>query len=202
MFDSKILVSSLINDLVDEVDIAIDIPNSYYVSWLNALEQLLYSEIIKEQKEIILPFPDDNKIDLLELEHSYDESDIRFEDIHAVYAGKKQLIKTTITSGVIFPDTYFKTNNCLGVSASFPEEIKIVYYVRPALKEIDAQGKLIDSTIMVPVEFIDLVRAKLRGEAYKVANEDALAAKWLNDYNVLLDTFSVWVANKSSNFGI
>ena len=55
---------------------------------------------------------------------------------------------------------------------------------------------------MLPVEFIDLVKAKLRGEAYKLANEDNHAAKWLNDYNTLLETFKAWIADKSANFGM
>jgi hypothetical protein len=55
---------------------------------------------------------------------------------------------------------------------------------------------------MLPAEFIELAKAKLRGESYKYANEDGLAAKWLNDYNALLETFKVWVQSKSANFGI
>ena len=56
--------------------------------------------------------------------------------------------------------------------------------------------------VMVPLEFIDLVKAKLRGEAYKLANEDVLSAKWLNDYNILLENFKMWISEKNSNFGI
>ena len=59
-----------------------------------------------------------------------------------------------------------------------------------------------NSNVMVPLEFIDLVKAKLRGEAYKLANEDDIAAKWLNDYNILLETFKAWISEKSSNFGL
>ena len=55
---------------------------------------------------------------------------------------------------------------------------------------------------MLPPELIDLAKAKLRGEAYKLANEDGLAAKWLNDYNVLLETFKVWIQSKAPAFGI
>ena len=52
MFDSGIKPSDLIEELKGEIDIAIDIPNSTYVDILNSVEQLLYSEVIKEQKEI------------------------------------------------------------------------------------------------------------------------------------------------------
>ena len=55
---------------------------------------------------------------------------------------------------------------------------------------------------MVPVEFIDLVKAKLRGEAYKLVNEGEIAAMWLNDYNILLETFKAWISEKAPNFGM
>ena len=54
---------------------------------------------------------------------------------------------------------------------------------------------------MVPYEFIDIIKAKLRGEAYKLANEDALAAKWLQDYNAQLQDFAAWVQDKAAVFG-
>lgn len=53
MFDSGIKPSELIDELKNEIDIAIDIPVSTYVNLLNSVEQLLYSEVIKEQREFL-----------------------------------------------------------------------------------------------------------------------------------------------------
>lgn len=207
MFDSGISVKSLVSELKNEVDIAIPIPNASYVSWLTSLEQLLYSEYIQEQKEIEVEAPKDNAVKLSDLKHPDNESVIRFEDIYAVYAGDTQLIKTTLTSGSIFPDSYYKKANDMGVSVTTPEKLKIIYFVRPAIKKIDEnvdEVNELDNTgnVMLPVEFIDLAKAKLRGEAYKIANEDALAAKWLNDYNVLLENFKAWLSGKAPEFGM
>ena len=205
MFDSGISAKSLIDELKNtEIDIALDIPDSTYVVWLNALQQLLYTEVIKEQKKKILDasiYQNPIRLSALEAEG---ENTPRFEDIHAIYAkfDKKivQLKKSTLTSGTIFNDTYYKENDHLGYKTrEEPSTLTILYFVRPALIPPTPNG---NEKVMIPVEFIDLVKAKLRGEAYKLANEDNLAAKWLNDYNVLLDTFRAWIADKSPNFGI
>ncbi len=196
MFDSGISAKELVEELVSEVDIALDIPDATYISWLNSLQQILYTEVIKEQKKIKLEREGDNSIDISPDDVGNNESTPRFEDIHAIYADGSQLIKSTVASGVIFPDTFYKDDNKIGLNTN-KTSIEIVYFVRPLL--IGENG---GENVMVPVEFIDLVKAKLRGEAYKLANEDELAAKWLNDYNVLLEIFKVWLSEKSAKFGL
>ena len=204
MFDSKISVKSLIEELKNtEVDIALEIPNSTYVTWLNSLQQLLYTEIIKEQRKMVLKAPFTNPIDILSLNVENNENAPKFEEIHAMYADDVQLIKSTVASGVIFPNTFYKDNNNIGYNTSIvPTEIAIVYIVKPALIQVTEDDTIDNSNVMIPVEFIDLVKSKLRGEAYKLANEDNIAAKWLNDYNVHLETFKAWINDKSPNFGL
>lgn len=196
MFDSGISVKNLIYELKGEVDIAIPIPDETYITWLNSLQQLLYTETIKEQKKFKLLTPNSSPISISSIEVENGENKPRFEDIHTIYADGVQLIRSTVTSGVIFLNTFYKDNNNIGYNTEkTPSELTIVYFVKPALATDT-------SNVMVPIEFIDLVKAKLRGEAYKLANEDNLAAKWLNDYNVLLETFKVWLADKSPIFGM
>jgi hypothetical protein len=196
MFDSGKSVKELITELRDEVDIALEIPTTTYLVWLNSAEQLCYSEIIKEQREVKISNPT-TPITMDSLTVSENEAPIRFEDIYAVYADDVQLAKTTLTSGRIFPDTFYKHNDNLGFNSPFKtRELRIVYFARPKVKTAE------EGNIMLPIEFIDLIKAKMRGEAYKLVNEDALAGKWLNDYNVLLETFKAWCNNKASQFGV
>ena len=210
MFDSGISVKKLIDGLQSEVDIALEIPDETYIEWLNSLQQLLYTEVIKEQKKTTLQGTMQNPISLSLIMKESNENTPIFEDIHAVYADGVQLIQSTLTSGVIFPNTYYKNNNKIGYRTKTPpQEMIIIHIVKPALVTVTSHGNTKDAddngnpiNVMVPIEFIDLVKSKLRGEAYKLANEDALAAKWLNDYNTHLETFRAWIAEKESNFGI
>ena len=203
MFDSGISVKDLIEELNTEVDIALDIPNKTYVTWLNSLQQMLYTEIIQEQKKTAIKSPFDNPISVSSIEVETIENKPRFEDIITIYADDTQLIKSTVASGVIFPDTFYKDNNNIGInSEKEPETLTIVYVDKPALVTVSGKDEINDANVMIPIEFIDLVKAKLRGEAYKLANEDNLAAKWLSDYNTLLETFKVWIVNKTANFGM
>lgn len=198
MFDSKIGVSALIADLQSEVDIAIPVPDSFYIQSLNALEQMLYSEIIQEQHKAEIQNPE-SVIVLSEISVDAEQAQIRFEDIYAVYADGVQFIKAPYTSGVIFPDTYYKQENNLAYhTETNPKIIELIYFIRPALKSAENENT---GNVMLPAEFLELAKAKMRADAYKIANEDAIAAKWMNDYNVLLETFKAWVQGKSPNFG-
>ncbi len=202
MFDSGITAKSLIDGIIAEADIALSIQPPVYIDWLNATEQLLYTEVIKEQKSIELTYSTDEiAMSALAVQG---ENSKRFEDVYAVFADSTQLIKSTLTSGVIFKDTYYKKvdqpDDKIGLNLSkTPENIKIIYFVKPELKTISNYAS---KYVMLPIEVIDLIKAKLRGEAYKYANEDNLAAKWLNDYNVLVETFKAWLSNKQPEFGI
>lgn len=204
MFDSGISVKSLIEELKNtEVDIALEIPDKTYAEWLNSLQQLLYTEIIKEQKRATVSEWENNLVDITSIKGEKENTPI-FEDVYAVYTDDgTQLIKSTVASGVIFPNTFFRITDKLGFNTrETPKHLTIVYFVRPALITTTSHGNITDANVMVPIEFIDLVKAKLRGEAYKLANEDSIAAKWLSDYNILLETFKAWIAEKAPNFGI
>lgn len=208
MFKSSVAVGKLVEDLRNEVDIALPIPNHTYLEWLNSLEQLLYSEIIQEQKEYILKNPENTDIAYASMAVEGDR--VRFEDIVAVFVNDVQLIKSSVLSGQIFPNCYYKKDeDNLGLNVYIQpedtiEKIRVIYRPRPKLKEVKGDNETIsaDDYVMLPEEFVELARAKLRGEAYKLANEDLLAAKWLNEYNVMLENFRVWIAEKQSTFGL
>ena len=204
MFDSGISVKNLVEELKNEVDVALDIPNATYVTWLNSLQQLLYTEVIKEQNVVSYPFSGEGQGVL----PTGENSGIRFEDIVALYVYGVQMIKSTPASGTIFPNTYYKKNNLTYFNTEpKPEgwqgdDLTIVFIEKPDQINVGSDDVIGEGNVMLPIEFIDLAKAKLRGEAYKLANEFDYAANWLNDYNILLEAFKVWIADKSPTFGM
>ena len=130
-----------------------------------------------------------------------------YENICAVYVGNTQLIESTLASANIFKDAYYKSENALNIVSSSEEyqSVKIIYYVMPELKKIvpkDGEPEFVEGEVMVPIEFIELVKAKLKASLYRIANEDELCAKWTALYNVKLEEFKIWVEQKRPRFGI
>lgn len=197
MFDSGMTVTNLIAAVNNEIDVSITVGNDSYVRWINVVEQMLYGEIIKERKEIILEEPT-SPITLTDIVPSTGELQMIFEDIVLIYADGVELKKSTLNDS-IFPDTYYKADNKLSVNRTDILELKVIYNVRPALKTV---ANIATDKIMLPYEFLELIASRLRGEAYKLANEDNLAAKWLADYNVAVETFRIWIENKTARFGV
>ena len=205
MFDSGISAKELISDIINETDIAIPIQNKQYIYWLNSIEQMLYSEIIKEQYRVKLTIEEEDEdciIDLSEIVIPNAQTPI-FEDVYAFYGDKTQYMKSTETSGAIFPNSYYKCENNLKYNPVKPiTEAEIIFIVRPKLKSVNSEDEIQAGNVSIPLEFLDLVKSRLRGEAYKIANEDAVAAKWINDYNVYTETFRSWIENKAPKFGM
>lgn len=203
MFDSGIKIADVISAIRKEADISYPISDDYYLECASSIEQMIYSEIFKIQQKIELDLNDEKLtktnngviVDISKVDVDVNEAKLRYEDIHTVFADEIQLIETNYTSGDIFPNCYYKDKNNLAVVADNFNKIKIYYYIRPAIKTTG------DENVMLPYEFLYVLKAKLRGEAYKLANEENLAAKWLSDYNVGLDTIKIWVQSKNAKFG-
>lgn len=203
MFDSKISAKNLIEELKSEVDVALSIPNSSYVTWLNSLEQMLYSSIIREQQKLVTTLPQDGIIILDSLNIQENEAPIRFEDIYTVYADCVQLIKTTPTSGTIFNDCYYKTGDNMAINVkNKPSRLDIIYFIKPSLKMVSASDVVQSGNVMIPIEFIEIAKSKLRAEAYMIENEYTPAANWINNYNILIENFKEWLNNSAAQFGM
>lgn len=212
MYDSGVSAADLVAQVRSEADVSFPIPDEAFYRWITAVEQLLYSELIQERRMISLDCSDlgydYGRFPLADLSGGNaigdGESEVEFRDIVKVYAvyGEKsvELSKTDVVSGFVFYDknVYWRNGDVVRystVDGYLCDSIVVIYVVRPAVN-LDGSGN-----VMFPPEFVEMVACKLRGEAYKIANEDALSAKWMASYNTELDNFKTWVMGKNERYG-
>lgn len=195
MFDSGITAKEFITAIKNETDIAPDIEDATWYRLIDEVEQLLYSEIIKEAHSWSGAV---NEQGIAEYPIVLEGDAVRFEDIYAVYAGGVQLIKSTPAGGAVFPDCWYKWENNLKINSDKKDYVAY-FYVRPNLKT-GSGGE--NQHINLPVEWLPLIGAKVRGEVYKLVGEDTTSAKWLADYNVLVEQFRQYMTLREPDIGV
>lgn len=206
MYDSGISTANLIASVAGEADITVPIDSAAWYRWINAVEQFVYTEIFKEYVKIVLDYSAyGDELALSNLNKFATSTPAGcaapvFDDIIKVYADETELERSGVISRVVFTDKplYYADYNG-NIVLNPPEntkEITVIYRIRPNLKAKDDE-----SHINLPVEFVDMLAARLRAETYKIANEDGLSAKWMADYNTQLETLKVWAAVRNERYG-
>jgi len=198
VYKSSITAKSLIDRLMAEADFSPVIPLGAYIDWLNALESRLYSEIIKEIWASEVSVADGGKVNLTEVE--WGSGDDRIAEVRG------RDIVSIIADGVVFErsggrlvhevpgNKFYERGSDIVITAAtvaMPTKVTVLHTVRPMVIN---EGNY-DSTVKLPDEFIPMVEAYIRAQAYKVANEDDLAAKWIGEYNTDLQNFIYFNAN-------
>lgn len=199
LYDSAVTTADFILGLRDELDIASIIPDSAFIRWLNTVEQTVYTELIREMRSVHLTVDyvdgDTPSFSLSDIVPSDGEDPVIFDDILKVYVDGIELDRVSLISGVTFDNLgmYYIDGGRVMVKTLVPaSEVTVIHVVRPVKKAVE-NGELPRETVKLPAEWLEIAASRLRGEAYKLANDDNLAAKWLNDYNLYLEQFKVWL---------
>lgn len=182
--------------LCEEVDIQSAISSPRCARWINSLERLLYADVIKDYRTATVDF-DGDKFNLV--------SGVKFDQIAKVYDEDEELVKCSPIAAHQFKGEkaiyWCEGDDCYAkLLRSGVDELTVIYKAMPEPK-VDGDGNVVDEFVSVPDEWIEMVLSKVRGEAYKLAGDDAQAAKWLNDYNTQLEQFKVWVSERQKWFG-
>ena len=206
MYNSGITVQAFIDSIIEEADISAEIPRASWLRWLSAVEQFAYTEILREYVSTTLHLDNvtTDVFPLMNLDVPHGAAPPVYDDVIRVYdENGHEIQKGGAASAQEFPDKSLYSTDYRGnlILHTFYEqaECTIIYRIRPEIKTEDNEGTL---HVALPTEYLDMAAAKMRGEAYKVANEDGIAAKWLADYNLQVENFKVWSAARNERFGI
>lgn len=191
MYDCGITAKAFIETVQGEADISAVIPEASWLRWINTVEQFLYAEILAEYVRVEIPYAEE--IPLTSIGEG-----VTYDDIVSVYGDDVELDRAGVIAGTAVERPMYWTDyegNVILRPIDVPSQVFVVYRLRPTIKKTGAE------TIQIPVEWLDLLAARMRGEAYKVANEDGLAGKWMNDYNMQLESFKIWAAKRNERYG-
>lgn len=204
MYDSKTKLSDLVDIVKGEVDIEPAISEGACARWVSSLEQQLYTDIVSFYRpfDVTLVTEDDvSGFALSSIDTVTGEDEIRFDDIVKLYDNGHEAVKCGAIAAYQFEDEksiYWQEGEMVRVSfTSGGDKAHIIARIRPAIKTKDDSS----DTVKVPYEWLDMVLAKIRGEAYKLAGDDAQAAKWLGDFNAQLESFKAWVSLRQRWYG-
>ena len=196
MFQASISVGALIDSVAEGMGLYTEVDRSVYRDILNECLCTLYSTVIDE-RAMCTGESVNGTIFYNRLTVPAGQSDIRAGDVRGVLYGERPL---QYVSAELFPlvataDGDFYTLKEDGIYLSPARSgavLQVLYTVRPRRYKAEDE----EETLPFPNEHLSLLRAKLRGEAYKLANEDGFAAKWLGEYNTTLAAFAAVYGRK------
>ena len=198
MYTSDISVATLVGGIEGEITVFPTIKPDNFYSWYNALMNMLYGEVIRD-KVVLYTYPDeeDGTVDIQNIPVP-DSGGIQLpQDIDKVYlvgeGGKRRYIARSeyTDEANLFNNTYYIRDNRIHIKSDMVTAEYVVIYAIYKPQPVTAKNAVLVN-VELPIEFHDMIRAKLRGEAYKMCNEDSLAAKWFGEYNAALEDFKLW----------
>ncbi len=196
MYNSGIDISSFINQIESEADIITSISDDFYIKWINIVQQTLYRELIELFGSVTVAT--DSDLELEDITVNEDEAPVEYDDIVKIYIGSDELTKASVITALSIPDKeiFYLDGDVVKIRYNMPyDAVTVVYRVRPKIAVETSE------TIHLPYEWIELLASKIRGELYKIANDDNMAAKWLADYNTQLESFKMWIAKRNIRYG-
>lgn len=199
MYDSGVTMEALAAMLQSEVDIADDISEESIYRWVSSLEQLLYSDVIRCYRAATVTLSEHSFL-LSDIAVRDGERAVTFDDVAKIYVGTTELARCSVIGAYQFESDkplYYEDGDRVYIRyfSDAPYEATVIYTVRPSTE------KTASSTVCLPYEWLDMVLAKVKGEAYKVAGDDAQAAKWLGDFNAQNESFRLWASERQKRFG-
>lgn len=198
MYHSGFFASDIIDSVRSETNDSFPVSLSSYVNWINMVEQLLYSDIVKEQRCAEMPFKKVISFGELPLDEACEDIP-RFADIIHIYGitadGSSVELEfasaENVLRGVQADNAYYFDGHGINICADGYARLIVMWIARPAPKRVI--GETVIGSIMLPPEFIELLICKLRAEKYRLTNDDALCAKWADEYNYHLLNFKNFV---------
>ncbi len=176
--------AELLDGVMADMGLYREIDRRFYRDILNECLARLYTDVFRPTAYVGATCDGAGRVTFAGLPQKAGQAPVRAADVRGV-EGEDGRCYLAVTPSVFarLPGAYVYCADGAGLTLSpAGGEVTLIYTARPA--DIDEHTE--DTPLPIPGEYLSLLRAKLRGEAYKLANEEALSAKWLGEYNTAL----------------
>ena len=194
MFVSSTNAKTILDEVMAEMGLYTALPRTVFRRVLNEALGRLYGEVVLGRRTVNATSAS-GEISLSSIPLPQECASLREEDVLAVRHGTEMLtyLPPARFALVSNNDGKFFTveNGKIRLSPSFSGySLTLTLRERPRPFSQNDEGR----PLPMPDEYVGLIRAKLMGEIFKLANEDALSAKWLSEYNAILPAFALYCA--------
>lgn len=187
MMESNTIAAALLSEVIEGLSLYAPPPRGFFRDVLNECLSRLYTEVVLERAITDLPL-EGCVLSLADIP-SPTGTPVRGEDILSVSLdgrGARYLCpdQLSVAAGVDAP--YYTIEEDAILLSREGRVARVCFVLRPPLCTEENE-----ETYRIPLfsEFMPMLTARLLGEGYRAANEDALAAKRLEEYNHRLDGF-------------
>ena len=191
MFSSSCTADGLIDRAISELGYAKAPEREVFYNSLNDCLARLYSEVIVPRRRYPLT-AQNGCANLKEVALPEHCAPLRTTDIVAAWNGARQLRFLPYTVLPLGGKGYYTLADehlILG-DGEDGENLSVDVILRPE-RFSEENGT---ECVPFPDEFLSLLLCRMRGDALRLSGEDGEAAKWLGEYNTLLDEFANWLA--------
>lgn len=202
MFLSTKKVSELISEIDEQVS------NVYSpatkVSWINEVEQELYSDVIEDYTEHVFTVTNADTDSPIALSYADGTATITFlfEDIQKVEVkhGNGKYEEYSPTSLLYIPIySYYKTGEKLGYSdPKDGDSVKVKFRRIPATKLL---ANIANDYLNIPDRFLKLYKYYIFNQILLLKKEYVEANNWITLYNAELEDFTKWYLEHKPSYG-
>ena len=190
IYESDVTASRLITSVSDDIKVFPAISMSNYIGWYNDVVQSIYKSIIKPCTLITVAAAKETELSGIDI-----PDNSVFPEGAQMYLTKngirRKLLRVDNERDLVFRDSVYIGDEEIKISSDDITDAKLIIEVLtppPIITEDNASGAMVP----FPIEYHDMIKARLKGEAFKLCNQDSTAAKWLNDFNAALEDFKAF----------
>ncbi len=222
MLKGTMTAKKLVDDMILEIDVSLpDIKRNQYYDWINEELFRIYSSAVKcigvnEYKatnmaidlnkpyvndyDFDIGFDPENTVKQETINCTEDIDTIYYEDVYKVFSmNNNEFVRSTY--GSLAPKGkrfYFKNNGKLFVNHYESGGIyRVMFYMRPKkITEANADTYIIP----VPDGFLDVIRSKIRMEAFMLSGNITMANAWSDQHIINFESLKKWYSEKEANY--